>query len=103
MEPENVFADKVRISRPKLFEPVHVAQKPGAGQVIRQGVEPDIDHMVGVAGNGDAPVEGGSAYRQVVQPAFHEACHFVMAHLGHDESLVLFQVAEQGLAVSSTS
>src|SRR6202048_4454107 len=67
--------------------PVRVALvgESNAGDVVGQGVHPDIHDMVGVAGNLDAPVERGSGNRQVSQSAFDEADDFVLARVGANE------------------
>ncbi len=82
---DDVLADDVHIGRP--VAPVRIAfiGKADAGDVVGQGVEPDIHDMLGIVRDLDAPVECGPRNRQISQSAFDEADNFVPARVGADE------------------
>ena len=57
MEPGDIFADHMKIDRPGLFEPFWVGSIANCGDVVQDGVEPDVDGLVVVKRNLDPPVE----------------------------------------------
>src|SRR3979411_311717 len=59
--------------------------KSDAGDVVGQGVDPDIHDVLWIAGNLDAPIERGARNRQISQSAFDEADNLVLARVRADE------------------
>ena len=63
MEADDVLADQMEVRRPVLLIqftviPVHVVSE--AGDIVRKGIQPDIDHVLVVEVHGDPPLEGAS-------------------------------------------
>ncbi len=55
VEPQYILPDEVDVCGPvsgKGFVVVGIAH---AGEVVRQGIEPDVDHVPGTVGYGDPP------------------------------------------------
>ena len=87
VEADDVLAHNVLLSRPEACEAlgglgVAVA---GGGDVVDEGVEPHIGHVVGVEGQRDAPVERGARDGEVLEAALDEAHDLVAADLRLDE------------------
>ena len=99
MEAGDVLADDMRVGRPE-FCPRAVVGKAGRGDVVRQRVDPDIHHVFRIVGDGDAPVEGGAADREIGEPALHEGDDFVAISFGRDEVRMGFVVRQQLVGVS---
>ena len=63
VEADDLFADEVEVGGPVLFElgllGGVVAAVADGGHVVGEGVEPDVDDVFFVAGDGDAPFEAG--------------------------------------------
>ena len=87
VEAEDVLADEVDARRPELVVPrLVIAAETERRDVVGQGVEPDIDHVVLVAGVGDAPLERGAGDGQILEPAFDKADDLVVPALGRMHS-----------------
>jgi hypothetical protein len=76
----------------------------GGQKPSRQGVEPDVDHVPLVPGNGDAPGDAGAADAQVLQEAAlaaggHELLHLVQPEIRLDELRVLLVELDQPVLV----
>ena len=71
-------------------------QVTGRGEIVEQGVEPDIAHIVRIKGQGDAPAQARDRPRdaQVAQGMAQEAQHLVAAYLGSDEGGVIVDVLD---------
>ena len=93
MKPDDVLADHVEVARP---EPrVRAVGVVDAREVVRQRVEPDVHHVVGVARHGDPPRERRARHREVAQRLFLEARdHLVPPDVGHHELGVRGDVVE---------
>ena len=82
----DILADDVNVGRPEFLEFIGVfVREPHAGNVVGQGIDPDIHHMGVVAGHLDPPIESGARDRQIPKAPLHEAHHFVAAALRADE------------------
>ena len=57
VETDDVLADDVHVGRPVAPVRVALVGKADAGDVVGQGIDPDIHHVLGVIGHLDAPVE----------------------------------------------
>ena len=86
MKAHDVLADDVEVRRPVFAEffALRIGITDG-GDVIRQRVDPDIHHVLGIARHLDAPVECGARNRQILQAAAHEARDLVHALLRQHE------------------
>ena len=86
METHNLFADHVHVGRPEFVVLARVGRAVSqSGDVVRQRVEPDIDHMLWVIRHRNAPRKGAAADREIAQAALHEGEHFITTRLGSDE------------------
>ena len=80
--PQDVLADHVDVRRPEPGEPLLVGPVAGGGDVVREGVEPDVRDVVGIPGQRDPPVEVRPADREVLEPAPDQRQHLVPPDLG---------------------
>ena len=66
------------------------------GPVSHERVEPDIENVAGVVGDGDAPLDGCAADREVLQLfVFEEGEDFVAAGFGLKELRIVFVQLDQ--------
>ena len=87
MEADDVLTHDVLLSRPEAGETLGglgVAIT-GGSDVVDEGVEPHIGHVVGVEGQRDAPIERGARDGEVLEAALDEAHDLVAANLRLDE------------------
>ena len=89
MEARDVLADDVQVGRPPLLEGGRVIGEPGPGQVVGQRVEPDVDAVLLVAGERDAPGRSRAADAEVAEPLAQPAEHLVAEVLRLAEGRVL--------------
>src|ERR1700722_16455687 len=82
---DDVLADDMHIGRPVVPVRIALVRKADAGDVVGQGIDPNIHDVLGGARYLDAPIERGSRNRQIPQAAFDEADDFVLARVGTDE------------------
>ena len=102
VEPENVLADDMDVSGPVLGEVFAAAVGVVAqgGDIVGEGVQPDIDHMAVVKAHRDAPLEGGTGDAEVLQAGFQEVVdHFLFPGLGDDEVGVFLDVLHEPVLV----
>lgn len=62
MEPQNVLTDHHQVRRPDLSLDVRLPALPrvaGRREVVDESVDPDVDGVVGVVRDGDAPGQAG--------------------------------------------
>ena len=71
VEAGDVLADHVGVGGPEGRALRALIGKAGRGDVVGEGVDPHIHHMLVIARHGHAPVEGGAADRQIRDPALH--------------------------------
>ena len=67
------------------LEPLRVGAVADGGDVVGQGVEPDVGDVAGVPRQRDAPAQRRAADREVLQARADEAEHLVALGLGLDE------------------
>ncbi len=76
VEAADLLADQVQVGRPELFEPLPIFGRIGTiaqrRNVVGQRVQPHVDHVLLVAGHGNAPRKTRPAHRQVLQPPAHK-------------------------------
>ncbi len=61
-----------------------VVGEPEGGDVVGEGVEPDVENVVGLLGNRDAPRHPGTAHAEVLQPLPYDRQHLVLSPDGLD-------------------
>ena len=89
VEARDVLADDVEVGRPPSVEGGLVVREAGAGEVVGQGVEPDVDAMRLVARERDAPGRARAADAEVAQAIAQPAEHLVAEVLRLAEGRVL--------------
>jgi hypothetical protein len=57
---------------------------PTGSDVVCQGIDPDVDRMIWVVRDRDAPFDRLAGNRNVVEASFHEGTHFFPAKLRND-------------------
>src|SRR4051794_36559492 len=77
MEAHNFLSNQMQIRRPKLPARRLFVRKSASGDIVIQGVEPDIHDVPGSARYWDAPAETRTADRKIVQSATHETQNLV--------------------------
>ena len=86
VKPHDILADDMRIGRPmtgikvRIF--IGIAQR---RDVIGQGVDPDVHHVVRVPRHRHAPIEGGARDRKIAQARFDEAHDLIAPRFRLDE------------------
>ncbi len=73
VETEDVLTDDLKVRGPGVLS---------AREVVQQRIEPDIDHMLLIAWDGNAPLDARAADAEILQSTFHEALHLVEAEVG---------------------
>ncbi len=104
MEAADFFADEVHVGGPEFGESCLVGGIIGSiaegGDVVGQGVEPDVDHLLFVAWDRDAPGETGAADGEIFEAAADEGDDFAARGFGLHEAGVgivkLQQLALEG-------
>ena len=83
MEAADLFADEVHVGGPEFGKSLLVGGIVGAvsegRDVVGQGIEPDVDDLLLVAGNRDAPGKAGTADGQIFEPTADEGEDFAAA------------------------
>mmetsp|Transcript_4610 Transcript_4610/g.6896 ORF Transcript_4610/g.6896 Transcript_4610/m.6896 type:complete len:337 (+) Transcript_4610:1038-2048(+) len=81
MKPQDVLAHHVQVTRPKLGESASILLRREAQgrDVVGEGVQPDVHHVVVIPGDLHPPGEGGAADAQVLQPTLDKAEHLISA------------------------
>src|SRR5581483_5293944 len=83
---DNFFANHLQIGRPVLLKLAGIARSVAERRnVIRERVQPDINHMSRIIGHRDAPLKGAAADRQIAQAAANKRNHLVAARLRANE------------------
>ena len=100
VEAEDLLAHHVQVGRPELVVVavllVAVAQR---GDIVAQRIDPDVHGVLGVEGDGDAPLDGGAGDAGILQALLDEGDHLVLPALGLDELGVLLVELEQTVGV----
>ena len=78
MEPDDLLAHQVQICGPIFsIQAVVVGIEAQLGNVVGQGVQPNVYHVLFVKGDGNAPLEAGAGYAKILQAGKQE----VLQHL----------------------
>ena len=100
VEPEDVLRQQVADGRPERRHEVLAGAGVGErAQVVDERVRPDVDDLVGIPGDRDAPRLAGPADREVLEPSGDERPCLVRAEPGQDEVRALVVEREQLLLV----
>ena len=103
VEADDVLADQVQVGRPvalELLGALAVAVVADAGDVVRQRVKPDVDDVLVVEVDRDAPLERRSRDAEVLQAGQQEVVHhLVLALHGLDEFRVRVDVLDQAVGI----
>src|SRR5688500_10032922 len=91
------------VGGPPALEGRHVIWEAGAGDVVGQRVVPDIDSVIWVVRERDAPAGAGAADREVAQPFLEPAQDLVAEMLGLAERGVLSEELLEPLLVLAES
>ena len=96
VEADDLLAHKVDVGRPEfLIIGIVFRAVAHGGDVVGEGVEPDVYHVLGVKIHRDTPSEAGAGDAQVVQAVFDEVDHLILAAFRLDEvGLVLVKLQE---------
>ena len=79
VEADDLLAHDVHAGPPALFViAVAVVAVAQCGNIVGEGVDPDIDHMTGVEVHGHAPAEAGPGDAQVLQSRVDEVAHHLV-------------------------
>ena len=102
VEPHDVLADHMQVGGPvaavQLAAAVGMVAKPG--DIVRERVDPDIDHMLRIKFHRDAPFEGGAGHTQVAQSRLQKVVdHLVAAGLGAEEIGVVVIILPQAVLI----
>ena len=100
VEAQDLLAHHVQVSRPELVVIVvglvAVAQR---RDIVAQRIDPDIHGVLGVKGNGDAPLDRGAGNTGVLQALLDKGDHLVLPALGLDELGILLVVLQQAVGI----
>ena len=98
MEADDVLTDDMEIRRPVMgvLLSTAVGMIPDAGDVVGQGVQPDVHHMIGIEIHRDSPFEGGAGNTEIGQSRLEEIVdHLVAAGIRLDEIRILLVILQQ--------
>ena len=103
VEADDILADQVQIRGPQLFVLIRAAAVrvvADAGDIVGEGVQPHIDHVLIVEIHRDAPFEGRPGDAQILKPGQQEVVHhLVFAGHGLNEFRMAVDVVDQPLRV----
>src|SRR6266853_6553127 len=89
MEADNLLADHLQVCGPVFLEgflrPLVGRAKSDGRDVIRQRVQPHVDHMLGIVRYRNTPRKSRSADREIAQSATHKRNHFIAPRFRTDE------------------
>ena len=100
---EDVLPDQLNLSGPPLLPGIPLFGVPDGGKVVEEGVEPNVDGLRGVAGDGNPPFHCGSGDAQVPEAAGDERDHLVHPPFRNDEAGVLPVEPEEPFGVGGES
>ena len=99
MEAHDLLADEVDVGRPILLKFLGIVQETDRRQVIRQGVEPDVDDMIGCDRHRDAPVERRARDAKIFKPLLDKIDHLVAPRDGLYEVGMFLDVREDTVGI----
>ena len=99
VETDDIFPHEVNIGGPVFFKAFIAFGVAESGDVVGESVQPDIDHMLGIVGYGDAPGEGSAADADIFQPLLDEVDHFIATGYGLNEIGMGIDIFQQTIGV----
>src|SRR5260370_31309933 len=101
MKANDLLADQVELSRPVAFEAV--VWKANTRQVVRQGIDPHIDDLVGVVRHGNAPPHLTPPDRKILQSCPEQTKYLVSPCFSHHQVRAADQSFERLLIARPTT
>src|SRR5215467_8307198 len=99
MKANDLFANHVHIGRPVALELFLVrlvfGAKTDGGAVVAQRIQPNVDHVLGITRDWNAPLESAAADGKIAQPAFHEGDYFIAPGLRTNKLSMVFVVGKK--------
>src|SRR6185369_12233277 len=92
---DDVFTYDVHVGWPEAA--TFVFRAADGGEIGSEGVEPDVENVRFLTGNGNTPTDGGAGDAEIFQATFDEAYDFVAARFRLDEVWILLVEIEQRL------
>ena len=94
---QDVLSDEMGAVGPERREPVIVCCISGRGDVVDEGVEPDVGDIIGIERDLDPPAQAafGTADAEVLQGLSEKSQHLVTARLRSDEIRVILDVLDE--------
>src|SRR5438067_9820302 len=87
------------VGRPVSLPKLGIVWIAETSDVVGQGIEPDVHHVIAAGGHRDAPVEAGAGNAEILETAFDETNDLVSPALGTDKFRVRGIKLEQRLLV----
>src|SRR4051794_1175777 len=88
------------VSGPVMPAWIALVREAATGHVIVESVHPHVHDVLRIPRNGEAPIEGRAADRQILQAGTDEADDLVAAGLRADEIRIRLVMFEQALLIS---
>ena len=89
----------MQVSRPVLLELLRIVEEADRRQVVRQRIKPDVDDMLRVDGDRDAPVERRARDAEVIEALLDEVDHLVAARDWLDEVGMILDVLQHAVGI----
>ena len=99
VEADDILADDVHIRRPVMPARIVLVREAAAGHVIVERIDPHIHDVLRCARHRQAPVEGRTADREILQAGAHEADDLVAPRLRADEIRVRLVMRQQTVLI----
>ena len=103
MEPYDLFADKMAVTRPVLSVFFSIIRSSERCYVIGQRVDPYVHDMLWIVRNRDAPVEGSTRDTQILHALLNERNHFVASRLRNKEIRICSEELKQSVCILAHS
>ena len=79
VETDDFLAHKVHIGRPEFVQAVLlVVAEAQRGHIVKQGVNPHVNHVTLVKVHGNTPREAGTGYAQILKARLNEVVHHLV-------------------------
>src|ERR1035437_8346271 len=88
VEADDFLADEMQVGGPKILAMNFFAVD--GGHVGGECVKPDVEHVLGFVGHGDAPLDGRAGDGEILQTLLDEGDDFVAARFGLNEIGLVF-------------
>ena len=99
MEANNVLSDQMQVRRPVLLKQIaalSVAVITDSSDIVGQGIQPYICHMLRIEGHRDTPFERGTGHAQILQARKQEVVHhLILSRYRLDKLRMLVDILDQ--------